>query len=262
MEERLQKIIARAGWASRRRAEEMIRSGLVTVNGRVVTELGTKADENQDHIKVGGKLLRPEPARVYYLLHKPPEVVSTLSDPQGRPSLRDLLHKIPERVYPVGRLEYHSTGLVFLTSDGDLANRMLKARHLPQTYQMKLKTLLTFQEIEALARRTGAHLSRLRGTEAPWYEVTLAEARSDLLRNRLFQTGHPVEKLRRTRIANLELGKLPPGQVRPLTGGELVGLKTALDQRGALPAFAPARKTAAPKGLERKRRRVFHNRSK
>jgi 23S rRNA pseudouridine2605 synthase len=179
MEERLQKIIARAGWASRRRAEEMIRSGLVTVNGRVVTELGTKADENQDHIKVGGKLLRPEPARVYYLLHKPPEVVSTLSDPEGRPSLRDLLHGIPERVYPVGRLEYHSTGLVFLTSDGDLANRMLKARHLPQTYQMKLKTLLTFQEIEALARRTGAHISRLRGTEAPWYEVTLAEARSD-----------------------------------------------------------------------------------
>src|SRR5579863_3169729 len=115
MEERLQKIIARAGITSRRRAEEMMASGLVTVNGRVVTELGTKADESRDHIKVAGKLLRPEAARVYLLLHKPPQVVSTLSDPEGRASLRDLLRGIPTRVFPVGRLDYHSSGLVFLT---------------------------------------------------------------------------------------------------------------------------------------------------
>jgi 23S rRNA pseudouridine2605 synthase len=271
MEERLQKIIARAGLASRRRAEEMIRSGLVTVNGRVITELGTKADEAKDHIKVAGKLLRPEPARVYYLLNKPPEIVSTLSDPEGRPSLRDLLHGIPERIFPVGRLEYHSTGLVFLTSDGELANRMLKAHHLQQTYQLKLKTLLTFQEIESLGRATGARISRIRGKDAPWYEATLSDARRDALRDRLFQTGHPVEKLRRTRIANLELGSLAAGQFRPLTGGELVGLKRELEHRGnastkpVRPSARPARPGAKPafgKRPARRPRRVFHKTTK
>jgi 23S rRNA pseudouridine2605 synthase len=234
MEERLQKIIARAGIASRRRAEEMIASGLVTVNGRVVTELGTKADKSRDHIKVAGKLLRPETDRVYLLLHKPPEIVSTLSDPEGRPSLRDLLHGVQGRVFPVGRLEYHSSGLVFLTNDGDLANRILQAHHLPQTYHLKLKTLLTFAEIESLSRLTGARISRLRGKDAPWYEVTLSEARRDALRNRLFQTGHPVEKMKRTRIANLELDSLPAGHHRPLTPAELVTLKRKLEESAAV----------------------------
>jgi 23S rRNA pseudouridine2605 synthase len=233
MEERLQKIIARAGITSRRRAEEMIASGLVTVNGRMVTELGTKADEARDHIKVAGKLLRPETDRVYLLLHKPAEFVSTLSDPEGRPSLRDLLHGIPERVFPVGRLEYHSSGLVFLTNDGDLANRILQAHNLPQTYQLKLKTLLTFAEIESLTRSTGARISRLRGKDAPWYEVTLSEARRDSLRNKLFQTGHPVEKMKRTRIANLELDSLATGRFRALSPAELIALKHKLDATAA-----------------------------
>jgi 23S rRNA pseudouridine2605 synthase len=246
MEERLQKIIARAGITSRRRAEEMIASGLVTVNGRMVTELGTKADEARDHIKVAGKLLRPETDRVYLLLHKPAEFVSTLSDPEGRPSLRDLLHGIPERVFPVGRLEYHSSGLVFLTNDGDLANRVLQAHNLPQTYQLKLKTLLTFAEIESLTRSTGARISRLRGKDAPWYEVTLSEARRDSLRNKLFQTGHPVEKMKRTRIANLELDSLATGRFRALSPAELIALKHKLDGTAAgkkLPARSrPARR--------------------
>jgi 23S rRNA pseudouridine2605 synthase len=249
MEERLQKIIARAGIASRRRAEEMISSGLITVNGRVVTELGTKADETRDHIKVAGKLLRPETGRVYLLLHKPPEVVSTLSDPEGRPSLRDLLYGIPERVFPVGRLEYHSSGLVFLTNDGDLANRLLQAHHLPQTYQLKLKTLLTFAEIETLARITGARITRIRGKDAPWYEVTLSEARRDALRNKLFQTGHPVEKMKRTRIASLELDSLAAGHHRPLSPAELIALKRKLDEIAARP------KPAARKLPVRKPRR-------
>ncbi len=233
MEERLQKIIARAGITSRRRAEEMITSGLITVNGQVVTELGTKADEKRDHIKVAGKLLKPETERVYLLLNKPPEVVSTLSDPEGRPSLRDLLYGIPERLFPVGRLEYHASGLVFLTNDGDLANRILQAHNLPQTYQLKLKTLLTFAEIETLARLTGARITRIRGKDAPWYEVTLSEARSDALRNKLFQTGHPVEKIKRTRIANLELDSLAAGHRRPLTPAELVALRRKLDEIAA-----------------------------
>jgi 23S rRNA pseudouridine2605 synthase len=249
MEERLQKIIARAGITSRRRAEEMITSGLITVNGRVVTELGTKADEARDHIKVAGKLLRTETERVYLLLHKPPEVVSTLSDPEGRPSLRDLLYGIPERVFPVGRLEYHASGLVFLTNDGDLANRLLQAHNLPQTYQLKLKTLLTFAEIETLARISGARITRIRGKDAPWYEVTLSEARRDVLRNKLFQTGHPVEKIKRTRIANLELDSLAAGHRRPVTPAELVAPKRKLDE------IAAVRKPATRKRPVRKPRR-------
>jgi len=249
MEERLQKIIARAGITSRRKAEEMIASGLITVNGRVVTELGTKADEKRDHIKVAGKLLQPETERVYLLLHKPTEFVSTLSDPEGRPTLRDLLYGIPERLFPVGRLEYHSSGLVFLTNDGDLANRILQAHHLPQTYQLKLKTLLTFAEIETLARLTGARITRIRGKDAPWYEVTLSEARSDVLRNKLFQTGHPVEKIKRTRIANLELDSLAAGHRRAVTPAELVALKRKLDEIAAI------RKPVARKRPVRKPRR-------
>jgi 23S rRNA pseudouridine2605 synthase len=230
MEERLQKIIARAGLASRRRAEEMITSGLVTVNGRTVTELGTKADEMRDHIKVAGKLLRPAVHRVYLILHKPPEVVSTLSDPEGRPSLRELLQGVPERVFPVGRLEYHASGLVFLTNDGDLANRLLKAHHLQQTYHLKLKTPLTSAEVASLARVTGARISQLRGKDSPWYEATLSEARRDALRNKLFQTGHPVEKLKRVAIGNLELGSLAPGRHRLLSSAEVAAFVRALDR--------------------------------
>ncbi len=250
MEERLQKIIARAGLASRRRAEEMITSGLVTVNGQTITELGTKADASRDHIKVAGKLIRAEAKHVYIALNKPPEVVATMSDPEGRRSLRDYLYGISERVFPVGRLEYHAHGLVLLTNDGDLANLILKARHLPQVYNLKLKTLLTFAEIESLSRATGARISRLRGKDAPWYEVTLSEARSDALRNKLFQTGHPVEKMKRVGIANIELGALGPGHHRELSPGEIVGLKQALD--GRHPAAPRPKLKRRPRARSRK----------
>jgi len=245
MEERLQKIIARAGIASRRHAEELITSGLVTVNGQTVTELGSKADASRDHIKVSGKLLRPERQLVYLALYKPPEVVATMSDPEGRGSLSDLLHGVSERVFPVGRLEYHAYGLLLVTNDGDLANAMLQAHRLPQTYHIKLKSLLTFAEIEELARATGARISRRGGQNAPWYEVTISEARRDALRNRLFQTGHPVEKLKRVAIANIELGSLAPGEHRELSAGEVAALKRAL-KPGASDK-TPPRKPARPK---------------
>lgn len=244
MEERLQKIIARAGIASRRHAEELITSGLVTVNGRVVVELGTKADESRDHIKVSGKLLRPQHERIYLLLHKPPEVVATMSDPEGRRSLRDFLHGVSERVFPVGRLEYHSAGLVFLTNDGELANRILQAHQLLQTYHLKLKSLLTLGEIEELAHTTGARIARLRGKDAPWYEVTLSEARRDALRNKLFQTGHPVEKLKRLRIANLDLDSLAPGRHRALSSAEVAALSRMLAPSKGPRAAAPRRPRA------------------
>ena len=264
MEERLQKIIARAGIASRRHAEDLIRSGMVTVNGKTVTELGTKANETTDHIKVSGKLLRPEHDRVYLVLNKPPEVVSTMSDPEGRRSLQDLLHGVPVRVFPVGRLEYHSMGLVFLTNDGELANRMLKAHRLRQTYLLKLKSLLTFEEIEQLTRATGARITRVRGKESPWYEVTLTEARRDALRNRLFQTGHPVEKIKRIRVGNLELGSLQPGEHRTLSSEEIAALSRAIEGKLEPTAEPPIRRTqvkrsfssaAKPRGGEKRRER-------
>ena len=254
MLERLQKIIARAGLASRRHAEELIASGQVTVNGRVVTELGTKADESRDHIKVSGKLLRPESQRVYLLLHKPPAVVSTMSDPEGRISLRDLLHGVSERVFPVGRLEYHASGLVLLTNDGELANRILQSRTLPQTYHLKLKSLLTFAEIENISHSTGARISRLRGKDSPWYEATLSEARRDALRNRLFQTGHRVEKMKRTGIGNLTLESVAPGRYRSLSPSEVAALSRALVKESrSTDARKQARKGAQqPKSPQRR----------
>jgi 23S rRNA pseudouridine2605 synthase len=230
MLERLQKIIARAGIASRRHAEELISSGMVTVNGRTVSEMGTKADESRDHIKVNGRLLRPEKERIYLLLNKPPEIVSTMSDPEGRRALSDLLHGVTQRVFPVGRLEYHAMGLVFLTNDGELANLMLKA-NLPQTYNLKLKTLLTFEEIETLTRATGAHIARIKGKDAPWYEAILSEARSDALRNRLFQTGHAVEKTKRVAIGNLALESLAPGHHRALSDAEVATLSRSVQPK-------------------------------
>jgi 23S rRNA pseudouridine2605 synthase len=232
MEERLQKIIARAGLASRRHAEQMIASGLVTVNGRMVTELGSKADASRDHIKVAGKLLRPESDRIYLLFHKPAEVVSTMSDPEGRRSLRDCLHGVSARVFPVGRLEYHASGLLLLTNDGDLANKVLRAHDVKQTYQVKLKTLLTFAEIENLARSTGAQISRMRSKESPWYEAEISEARRDALRNRLFRTGHPVEKMKRVRIGGLDLATLAPGQHREISAREAEVILRGGDARG------------------------------
>jgi len=228
MEERLQKIISRAGFASRRHAEEMIKSGLVTVNGQLVTELGAKADGSRDYIKVAGKLLRLAPRRLYFILHKPTEVVSTLSDPEGRRSLRDFLERLPDRVFPVGRLEYHASGLVFLTNDGDLANQLLQAHQVRQTYHIKLKAPVPATEIARLAQATGARMGRLRGTNSPWYEVTLSEARRDRLRNKLFRAGHAVEKMKRVRMGNLELGSLAPGRHRQLTPAEVSALARLL----------------------------------
>lgn len=249
MEERLQKIIARAGVASRRHAEELIVSGLVTVNGATITKLGSRADAARDHIKVNGKLLPQASAeRVYLLLHKPAEVVSTMSDPEGRRSLQDLLHGVSERVFPVGRLEYHSSGLVFLTNDGDLANLIIQSHGLPQTYHMKLKNLLTFAEIEQLTRKTGARIARLKGHDNPWYEVTLTESRRDALRGLLFQSGHPVEKIKRVRIGHLELEKLAPGQHRSLSSAEVASLRRSAE---APPHAAPTERTeaAAPENI-------------
>lgn len=237
MEERLQKIISRAGVASRRRAEQLMLSGQVTVNGRVVTELGTKADASRDHIKVSGKLLHGAEEHHYLALNKPPEVVATLSDPEGRRSLVDLLRGAPARVYPVGRLAYHESGLLFLTNDGDLANRLLRSRGVKQTYLVKLKGSVAGQELRDMEAAVRARMVPVRGGENAWYEVSFAGASGNPLRDTMAEKKHPVEKMKRVRIGSLELGALPPGRFRELTGAEVAGLEKMLDKAEAAKEF-------------------------
>jgi 23S rRNA pseudouridine2605 synthase len=254
MEERLQKIISRAGIASRRRAEEMMASGLVTVNGKTVTELGTKADLSRDHIKVAGRLIRHEPEPVYIALNKPPEVVATLSDPEGRRSLREFLHGVKERVFPAGRMEYRASGLILLTNDGDLTNKILRTHNLRQVWLVKLKNLLTFAEIESLGRVTGARISRLKGKNSPWYEVVLSENRRDALRDKLMHMRNPFEKMRRVAVANIELGDIPLGGHRVLSDGEVAALNRVLDGE-KLPVLGRAssrRRSSNPKQRKKK----------
>jgi 23S rRNA pseudouridine2605 synthase len=228
MEERLQKIISRAGIASRRHAEQLILSGQVAVNGRVVTELGTKADLERDHIRVSGKLLRAQERKVYVVLHKPAGVVSTMSDPEGRTTLADFLHGVHGRVFPVGRLEYNASGLVLLTNDGDLANRMMRAHGLLQIYTCKISGTLTEAETRDIERRYNVRIRRAKGLPADWWEVTTTEASSDAFRQAMLASGHPVDKMKRTSLANLELAALAPGEYRHLTPEEVAKLEHAV----------------------------------
>jgi pseudouridine synthase len=236
-EERLQKILARAGIASRRKAEEYILAGRVTVNGKPVTELGAKADPLRDHIKVDGKLLRLPRQHVYVALYKPKNCVTTLSDPQGRPTVMDLLKGLKARVFPVGRLDYHSEGLLLLTSDGDFAARILSpASHVPKTYLVKVNGPLTpeqerqFREgIPLYGRRTApAELKLVRPARNPWYSVTLVEGRQNQIRIMFKHFGRLVEKLKRVRIGFLELGALKPGEYRLLTPQEVARFRKLL----------------------------------
>jgi len=239
MLERLQKIIARAGIASRRHAEELIRSGQVRVNGQVVTELGTKADPERDRIEAAGHLVRTVVEKVWIALHKPAEVVATMADPEGRRTLRHVLRGAPAGVFPVGRLEYAASGLVLLTTDGELANELLQASgKLQQTYWIKVKGRLSEEELREIGRESGAKLRMLRSPRSTqgraanaWYEVTLADARRDVLRKKLARTGHPVEKMKRVKIGNLSLDDLPDGRWRSLEEKEVAGLRRAVGEK-------------------------------
>ena len=236
MLERLQKIIARAGIASRRHAEQLILSGQVRVNGRVITELGSKADAKEDRIEAAGKLVEANERRVYIVLNKPPEVVSTMADPEGRKTLRNCLKGLPERVYPVGRLDYDASGLVFLTNDGDLAAEMLKDwANLQQHYHVKIKGRLMMEELERLGRNAGATIRTVRQPDATrghaenfWYEVALQDSKKDILRRVLFAEKHPVEKLKRIALGPLTLEGLPQGRYRLLVDKEVDELRRAL----------------------------------
>lgn len=236
--ERLQKILAQAGIASRRKAEQLILAGRVSVNGELVTELGSKADPEHDEIRVDGRRVRLPREHLYLALYKPRGVVSTLFDPHGRPNLSDLLRRLPARVYPVGRLDYASEGLLLATNDGGFARSLLAAsKRIPKTYLVKINGMLTgeqqraFREGVPLAgRRTlPAEIRLLERAANPWYEVTLVETRRDQLRLMFQHFGRLVEKVRRIRIGPVALGKLKPGQIRPLKPGELAALRKLLE---------------------------------
>jgi len=228
-EERLQKILSQAGIASRRKAEELIQAGHVSVNGATITELGSKADLERDHIKVDNKLLRAPQRHIYIALNKPKGCVTTVSDPEGRPTVMHLLRGVKERVFPVGRLDYNSEGLLLLTNDGEFAHRITApASHMLKTYVVKVNGPLTveqereFQEgISLHGKRTSpAQLKRIKQGANPWYEVRIAEGRQNQIRIMFKHFGRLVEKLRRVKVGFLELD-LPPGRYRLLTPREI-----------------------------------------
>lgn len=238
MHERLQKLLARAGVASRRTAEKLMEAGAVRVNGRVVTELGSKADPETDRIEVEGRRLHFPTRHLYLLLNKPRGVVATAFDPKARRTVFDLLKGVRQRVFPVGRLPYDVEGLLILTSDGAFADTLLRSP-LPQTYIVKVKGTLTPAErarLEGIAARHQAvplALQPVRPGPNPWYEVQLVEPREDWLRSALFRMRHPVEKLKRTALGSLSVRTLPPGRYRELTLEEVDRLRK--EARRALP---------------------------
>jgi 23S rRNA pseudouridine2605 synthase len=247
-EERLQKIIAAAGITSRRKAEQLIAGGQVSVNGQVVTALGTKADPERDHIRVAGKLLRGPERHLYLLLNKPKGYVTTASDPEGRPTVMDLLRGINARVYAVGRLDYASEGLLLLTNDGELANRLTRAAsHVPKTYLVKvsgrpseegvakLRSGVVLREPGKAPFKTApakVHLSR--DAPNPWYEVTLIQGRNRQIRRMFEEIGHHVEKIKRVRYGPLQLD-VAPGEYRRLQPDEVRRLQAAAGHPRAEP---------------------------
>ncbi len=236
--ERLQKIIAASGVASRRKAEELIAARRVTLNGEVVTELGTKADPEREEISIDGTPLPRREQFLYFALHKPKGYVTTVDDPQGRPTVMDLIKDVRERVYPVGRLDYASEGLLLMTNDGALAQKLTKAgSHVPKTYLVKisgrpdekaltrLRAGITIELEDGRRVKTSPASIRLAEDAAnPWYEVVLIEGRNRQIRRMFDRVGYHVEKIRRVKLGALSLD-VPPGKFRPLTREEVGQLR-------------------------------------
>lgn len=236
-EERLQKILASAGIASRRKAEELILAGRVSVNGETMTQLGSKADISIDKVKVDGRVLSAPKHHLYLAFNKPKNVVSTVHDPEGRPTVLTFFKGFQDRLYPIGRLDYASEGLLLLTNDGNFANKMMSpASHVTKTYLVKVNgPLLTEQEeqfrhgIPMHGRKTApAGLKLIRKGINPWYEVKLIEGRQNQIRIMFKHFGRLVEKLKRVKIGFLDLGSLKPGAYRTLTGAEVAHFRKLL----------------------------------
>ena len=236
--ERLQKIFSKAGIASRRKAEELILQGRVSVNGRVVSELGSKAVLGKDDICLDGKAIKAETERVVVALFKPRNCVTTLHDPQGRPTVADLVRNISARVYPVGRLDYDAEGLLLMTNDGELAYRLQHPRYkVPKTYLVKISG----RPLQEALTRLQQGVSLEDGVTAPaelhvleddnrttWLTLTLREGRIHQVKRMCAAVGCPVLKLRRTQIGPIDLGELKPGKSRRLKVREVRALRQAV----------------------------------
>jgi 23S rRNA pseudouridine2605 synthase len=260
-EQRLQKILSQAGVASRRKAEELIAEGRVTVNGQVVTELGSKADFEVDHVKVDGHLLRAPKHHTYIAMNKPKGCVTTVSDPEGRETVMHLLRGVKERVFPVGRLDYQSEGLLLFTNDGDFAHKLTSpASHVTKTYVVKVNGQMTDEQERAFrdgvlvhGRRTSpAEIKLIKPGTNPWYEVRITEGRQNQIRLMFAYFGKLVEKLRRVKIAFLELD-VAPGRYRSLTRQEVEHFGRIFDAKPA-PAKAGASKPKAKAPFPPKRK--------
>jgi 23S rRNA pseudouridine2605 synthase len=270
-EERIQKILARAGVAARRKAEELIREGRVTVNGKVA-ELGAKADPLRDSIKLDGKRVEPAREHRYLLLNKPKGYLTAVSDPDGRPTVIDLVPPpMRKALVPVGRLDFHTEGLLILTDDGEFANRLSHPRYgCHKTYEVKVKGIPEESQVDRLrrgivldGRRTAScRIEVLRTTPRKgeeggnaWYHVELSEGRTRQIREMFFRIGHPVQKLRRVAIGSLRDPDLPVGSLRDLTEAERTRLlRPARPERPRRRGAAPA--TGAPgSGAPRRRAR-------
>jgi 23S rRNA pseudouridine2605 synthase len=254
---RLQKILAAAGIASRRRAEELIEQGRVQVNGKIVTELGTKADAGRDHIRVDGKLLQGAERLRYYVLNKPKGFVTTVKDPEGRPTVMQFFEKMKERLYPVGRLDYMSEGLLLVTNDGELANRLTKASSgVEKTYLVKVAGQPTEDELDLLrggvsisrgkdgtdrVKTAPARIRQVRQGDNPWFEVVLIEGRNRELRKMFEEIGHFVEKIRRIGYGPLVLDQ-EPGNLRELDEQELSLLRLAAEGKLRTPKAKDTRR--------------------
>lgn len=263
--ERLQKIISAAGVASRRLAEELITQGRVQVNGEFVRELGTKADPDRDEIKVDGRRIKEQKRKRYILLYKPRGYVTTRSDPQGRATVMDLLQGVKEYVYPVGRLDYDSEGLLLLTNDGDLATRLMHPSHeIEKVYEARVRGVPAAEDLERLAR--GVVLDGKRtapakvhvpdrptkktesGAEQTFVEIVLREGRQRQVRRMFESIGHPVARLRRIRIGPIVDEQIPIGHWRELDDQEVAKLRRAAKLPTADgPATKTARSTRAPR---------------
>jgi 23S rRNA pseudouridine2605 synthase len=260
MQERLQKLIAQAGIASRRGAEELITAGEVSVNGEIVTTLGTKADPEKDHIKVGGKLINRKLEKrenVYILLNKPKGYLSSAADPEGRKLVTDLVKNFG-KVYPVGRLDYNTEGLIILTNDGDFTNKVASSKTVAKVYEVKVKGLPNENAINKLRRgirledgfkTAPAEIKELKHTENNgWYEVTLYEGHNQQIRKMFDAVGNSVVKLRRVSIGHVKDERIPVGAYRELDEEEVKGFFNPSPKKAKVSAspeksLSPDRKT-------------------
>ena len=266
---RLQKILAEAGVASRRHAEQLIVNGRVQVNGQVVTELGTRAAPDRDHIRVDGKLLRGAERHRHFLLNKPKGYITTVSDPENRPTVAGFFPHVRERLYPVGRLDYLSEGLLLMTNDGELANALMRAASgVQKTYLVKVSGQPTEEAIEKLRKGVRIERGRLgddsgkvvtspaeieifREGDNPWYQVTIVEGRNRQLRKMFEEAGHHIEKIRRVAYGPLTLD-VPPGEFRELSADEVEALRRTAQGRG--PRHRPAPKPPPVRPVREKKR--------